>query len=45
VRVTITRAGAEALDRLRPLWLELHRHHQAGVGSALLDRVDAELFR
>jgi len=35
VEVTITRAGAEALDRLRPLWLELHHHHQAVGGPAL----------
>lgn len=33
--VTITRAGAEALDRLRPLWLVLHRHHQAVGGERL----------
>jgi ribosomal protein S18 acetylase RimI-like enzyme len=35
VDVTIRRAGAEALDRLRPLWLELHHHHQAVGGPAL----------
>jgi ribosomal protein S18 acetylase RimI-like enzyme len=35
VEVTIARAGAEALDRLRPLWLELHHHHQAVGGPAL----------
>jgi ribosomal protein S18 acetylase RimI-like enzyme len=35
VDVAITRAGAEALDRLRPLWLELHHHHQAVGGPAL----------
>ena len=29
------RSGAEALDRLRPLWLELHHHHQAVGGQAL----------
>lgn len=33
--LTITRAGVEALDRLRPLWLELHHHHQAVGGPAL----------
>ena len=38
--LTITRAGAEALDRLRPLWLELHRHHQAVGGPALGPYVD-----
>ena len=32
---TIARAGAEALDRLRPLWLVLHHHHQAVGGPAL----------
>ena len=32
---TISRAGAEALDRLRQLWLELHHHHQAVGGAAL----------
>ena len=32
---TITRAGAEALDRLAPLWLVLHRHHRAVGGEAL----------
>jgi GNAT superfamily N-acetyltransferase len=37
---TITRAGAEALDRLRPLWLELHHHHQAVGGPALGPYVD-----
>jgi ribosomal protein S18 acetylase RimI-like enzyme len=26
--VSISRAGAEALDRLEPLWLALHEHHQ-----------------
>jgi ribosomal protein S18 acetylase RimI-like enzyme len=40
VDVTITRAGAEALDRLRPLWLELHHHHQAVGGPALGPYVD-----
>jgi ribosomal protein S18 acetylase RimI-like enzyme len=35
VGFTITRAGAEAIDRLRPLWLEVHHHHQAVGGSAL----------
>jgi ribosomal protein S18 acetylase RimI-like enzyme len=40
VGVTITRAGAEALDRLRPLWLELHHHHQAVGGPALGPYVD-----
>jgi ribosomal protein S18 acetylase RimI-like enzyme len=38
--VVITRAGAEALDRLAPLWLELHRHHQAVGGPALEPYVD-----
>ena len=38
--VTIRRAGAEALDRLRPLWLELHHHHQAVGGPALGPYVD-----
>jgi ribosomal protein S18 acetylase RimI-like enzyme len=37
---TITRAGAEALDRLGPLWLELHHHHQAVGGPALGPYVD-----
>jgi ribosomal protein S18 acetylase RimI-like enzyme len=37
---TITRAGAEVLDRLRPLWLELHHHHQAVGGEALGPYVD-----
>ena len=40
--VTITRVGAEALDRLRPLWLELHHHHQAVGGPALGPYVDDE---
>ena len=40
--VTIARAGAEALDRLRPLWLELHHHHQAVGGPALGPYVDDE---
>ncbi len=35
VAVAIRRAGAEALDRLRPLWLELHHHHQHVGGAAL----------
>ena len=38
--IEITRAGAEALDRLRPLWLELHHHHQAVGGPALEPYVD-----
>lgn len=38
--VRITRAGAEAIDRLRPLWLELHRHHQAVGGPRLGPYVD-----
>jgi ribosomal protein S18 acetylase RimI-like enzyme len=43
VDVTITRTGAEALERLRPLWLELHRHHQAVGGPALGPYVDDEV--
>jgi ribosomal protein S18 acetylase RimI-like enzyme len=39
---TITRAGADALDRLAPLWLVLHRHHQAVGGEALGPYVDDE---
>jgi ribosomal protein S18 acetylase RimI-like enzyme len=35
VDVAIHRAGAEALDRLRPLWLELHHHHQVVGGPRL----------
>jgi ribosomal protein S18 acetylase RimI-like enzyme len=38
--IEITRAGAEALDRLRGLWLELHHHHQAVGGAALGPYVD-----
>ena len=38
--VAITRAGPEALDRLRPLWLVLHHHHQAAGGPALGPYVD-----
>ena len=37
---TYRRAGAESLDRLRPLWLELHHHHQAVGGPALGPYVD-----
>ena len=33
--VRITRAGAEAIGRVRDLWLELHRHHQAVGGEAI----------
>jgi ribosomal protein S18 acetylase RimI-like enzyme len=40
VSLTITRAGAEALDRLRPLWLTLHHHHQAVGGERLGPYVD-----
>jgi ribosomal protein S18 acetylase RimI-like enzyme len=40
VPLTITRAGAEALDRLRPLWLALHHHHQAVGGERLGPYVD-----
>jgi ribosomal protein S18 acetylase RimI-like enzyme len=43
VDVTITRTGAEALDRLRPLWLELHHHHQAVGGPALGPYVDDDV--
>ena len=39
---TVTRAGAEALDHLRPLWLVLHHHHQAVGGPALGPYVDDE---
>lgn len=38
--VTTTRAGVEAVDRLEPLWLELHRHHRAVGGQALGPYVD-----
>jgi ribosomal protein S18 acetylase RimI-like enzyme len=38
--VVITRVGAEALDRLEPLWIELHHHHQAVAGDALRPYVD-----
>jgi ribosomal protein S18 acetylase RimI-like enzyme len=37
---TITLAGADALNRLGPLWLELHHHHQAVGGPALGPYVD-----
>jgi GNAT superfamily N-acetyltransferase len=33
--VRITRTGAEAIEPLRPLWLELHRHHREVGGEAL----------
>jgi ribosomal protein S18 acetylase RimI-like enzyme len=36
----ISRAGAEALDDLRPLWLALHHHHQAVGGERLGPYVD-----
>ena len=39
-RLEISRAGAESLDRLRPLWLDLHHHHQAVGGVALGPYVD-----
>jgi ribosomal protein S18 acetylase RimI-like enzyme len=38
--VLISRAGADVLDRLEPLWLVLHRHHQAVGGPALEPYVD-----
>ena len=38
--LTISRAGAEAIDRLRPLWLALHHHHQAVGGERLGPYVD-----
>jgi ribosomal protein S18 acetylase RimI-like enzyme len=40
VSATVTRAGAESLDRLRALWLVLHHHHQAVGGPALGPYVD-----
>jgi ribosomal protein S18 acetylase RimI-like enzyme len=40
VAPTISRAGAEALDRLRPLWLALHHHHQSVGGERLGPYVD-----
>jgi ribosomal protein S18 acetylase RimI-like enzyme len=40
--VRITRAGADVLDRLEPLWLELHRHHRSVGGDALGPYVDDE---
>jgi ribosomal protein S18 acetylase RimI-like enzyme len=42
VDVTITRAGAEVVDRLRPMWLGLHRHHQEVGGERLGPYVDDE---
>lgn len=36
----IRRAGAEALDRLEPLWLALHAHHQRVGGERLGPYVD-----
>jgi ribosomal protein S18 acetylase RimI-like enzyme len=38
--LVISRAGAESLDRVEPLWLELHHHHQAVAGAALRPYVD-----
>ncbi len=38
--LSITRAGPEALDRLAPLWLLLHRHHREVGGEALGPYVD-----
>jgi ribosomal protein S18 acetylase RimI-like enzyme len=38
--VVISRAGVDVLDRLEPLWLELHHHHQAVAGAALQPYVD-----
>jgi ribosomal protein S18 acetylase RimI-like enzyme len=40
VAPAITRAGLEALDDLRPLWLALHHHHQAVGGERLGPYVD-----
>ena len=40
--VSITRAGAEVVDRLRPHWLALHRHHQDVGGERLGPYVDDE---
>jgi ribosomal protein S18 acetylase RimI-like enzyme len=40
VSVAIRRAGPESLDRLRPLWLVLHHHHQAVGGPGLGPYVD-----
>jgi ribosomal protein S18 acetylase RimI-like enzyme len=42
VDVAISRAGAEAIDRLGPLWLQLHHHHQAVGGERLGPYVDDE---
>jgi ribosomal protein S18 acetylase RimI-like enzyme len=33
--VLISRAGAEAIDRVESLWLALHAHHQAVAGPEL----------
>jgi len=38
--ITITRARPDELDRLEPLWLHLHHHHQAVGGDALGPFVD-----
>jgi ribosomal protein S18 acetylase RimI-like enzyme len=38
--VVITRVGAEVLDRLEPLWVALHHHHQEVAGPALRPYVD-----
>ncbi|MCW2883977.1 MAG: hypothetical protein JWL58_839 [Streptosporangiaceae bacterium] len=46
--IVIRKAGAESLDRLEPLWLALHAHHQSvmpgyayrgrGTGTLLHER-------
>jgi hypothetical protein len=39
--VTIEAAGSEIINQLKPLWIELHRHHQ-GLSPELAPYVDDE---
>ncbi len=39
----ITRAGADGIERVRSLWLELHHHHRAVGGSTLEPYVDDDV--
>jgi GNAT superfamily N-acetyltransferase len=45
VSVEIAVAGAERVDELEPLWIELHRHHRRVASQPVVDDDDASWAR
>jgi ribosomal protein S18 acetylase RimI-like enzyme len=41
MEISISRAGIEVIDRLEPLWLALHEHHQKAMPDAVYQPRDA----